>query len=240
MKNKRLIYLIVLFNLFLFSINNFAEEKITLTTFYPSPHGSYRKIDFNGEDSTAVETHLEFFRGNQSSFRFQTTGNGGGDAWKFIINQTAFGDIFVFTMDGRLGIRTDPHSNYLLDVNGGDVRVGGNVLANNVSIPSDLQFKKNIVPIPSALEKIQKIKGVYFKWKDITKDEDIHVGVIAQDVEKVFPELVVADSEGMKAVAYANLVAPLIEAVKEQQTQIKELQQEIEKLKKKTEVLDYY
>ena len=90
------------------------------------------------------------------------------------------------------------------------------------------------------MEKIQKIKGVYFKWKDITKDEDIHVGVIAQDVEKVFPELVVADSEGMKAVAYANLVAPLIEAVKEQQTQIKELQQEIEKLKKKTEVLDYY
>ena len=57
------------------------------------------------------------------------------------------------------------------------------------------------------------------------------IGLIAQDVEKVFPELVVTDSEGYKSVAYQNLVAVLIEAVKEQQKSINQLKKEVELLK---------
>lgn len=57
------------------------------------------------------------------------------------------------------------------------------------------------------------------------------MGLIAQDVEKQFPELVATDENGMKSVAYSNMVAPLIEAVKEQQKQIEALEEEVRILK---------
>ncbi|HVU06542.1 MAG TPA: tail fiber domain-containing protein [Candidatus Paceibacterota bacterium] len=95
---------------------------------------------------------------------------------------------------------------------------------------SDQRLKKNIVPIADPIEKIEKLNGVAFDWKDSGKHS---VGVIAQDVEKVFPELVSTDDKtGYKAVQYQNLVAPLIEAVKAQQKEIEALKAEVEALKK--------
>jgi hypothetical protein len=79
-------------------------------------------------------------------------------------------------------------------------------------IYSDRTLKENIVPIESPLQKVQSLGGYTFNWK---KDGKSDIGVIAQDVEKVFPELVQTDDKGIKTVAYSNLVAPLIEAVKE-------------------------
>lgn len=75
------------------------------------------------------------------------------------------------------------------------------------------------------------LDGVSFDWKESGEKS---VGVIAQDVEKVFPELVKTDdATGLKSVEYGNLVAPLIEAVKEQQKQINSLKAEVEALKVK-------
>lgn len=62
-------------------------------------------------------------------------------------------------------------------------------------------------------------------------DDETHIGVIAQDVEKVFPELVITDDNGYKAVAYDKLSAVLLEGMKEQQAQINILKAEIEALK---------
>jgi len=79
---------------------------------------------------------------------------------------------------------------------------------------------------------------VTYYWKDSVKDSTRQIGVIAQDVEKVFPEAVATDVKGMKSVAYGNLVAPLIEAVKELSNKIDNLfrkyldqQKEIDSLK---------
>ena len=81
-------------------------------------------------------------------------------------------------------------------------------------------MKNNIRPIQNALEKIGNLNGVSFEWK---KDGKKSIGLIAQDVEKVLPELVSTDSNtGLKSLSYGNLVAVLIEATKEQQKQIKE------------------
>jgi hypothetical protein len=97
--------------------------------------------------------------------------------------------------------------------------VNGSILASgDVTAFSDVRLKSNIVTIDSALEKVLKLRGVYF-----TKDDKNSMGVIAQEVEKVIPE-VVADNGGYKSVAYGNIVGLLIEA-------IKELKQEIEVLK---------
>jgi hypothetical protein len=94
---------------------------------------------------------------------------------------------------------------------------------------SDRNLKKDIVPLQNSLANILKLEGVSFSWK---KDGTSAVGLIAQDVERVFPELVVVNpATGFKAIEYSNLVAPLIEAVKEQQREIELLKAEIEKLK---------
>ncbi|VVB83410.1 Chaperone of endosialidase [uncultured archaeon] len=85
---------------------------------------------------------------------------------------------------------------------------------------SDKSLKTNIVPISNALEKLQQLNGVSFNWKATGRADD---GLIAQDVEKDFPELVSTDSAGLKSVEYGNLVGVLVEAIKEQQKQIDEL-----------------
>ena len=102
---------------------------------------------------------------------------------------------------------------------------------------SDFALKENIYNIPSASEKIEQLNGVLFDWKqdfiDSKGGEDGYfvrktdVGVIAQDVEKVLPEVVATRENGIKAVKYDRLVALLIEG-------FKEMKQEINKLKKKS------
>ena len=100
---------------------------------------------------------------------------------------------------------------------------------------SDIRFKENIKPIENALDKISKISGNTYDWKEENKIEHGYegndVGVIAQEIEAVLPQLVQNRDNGYKAVKYDKLVALLIEGIKEQQTQIHSLTLEIEKLK---------
>ena len=80
---------------------------------------------------------------------------------------------------------------------------------------SDKRLKSNITPLTGALTKLSAIKGVTFHWKDKSEAATEHIGVIAQDVQTVYPQLVGTDYRGMLGVDYAGLVVPLIEAVKE-------------------------
>jgi hypothetical protein len=96
---------------------------------------------------------------------------------------------------------------------------------------SDVTWKKNIEPLSSSLEKVMLLQGVSYDWKvdeypekSFTKDRQI--GFIAQDVEKVFPELVRTDNNGYKGVYYGQMVPVLLEAMKEQQKEISELKKQ--------------
>lgn len=91
---------------------------------------------------------------------------------------------------------------------------------------SDARLKTDIQPLAGALEKIEKIGGYSFKWKD-GRDDNLHLGVLAQEVEKQFPEAVKTSSDGYKAVDYPALVPVLFEAIKEQQKQINELKEKL-------------
>jgi hypothetical protein len=101
---------------------------------------------------------------------------------------------------------------------------------------SDIRLKENIVPIPNAIEKIRKISGNTYDWKAELKDvhgyEGNDVGVIAQEVESVLPQLVQDRDNGYKAVKYDKIVALLIEGIKEQQQHIDNLTIQVEELKK--------
>ena len=104
----------------------------------------------------------------------------------------------------------------------GNVTASGNITAN-----SDISLKDNITPIPDALDKVLQIRGVTFNRNDI-EDNPRHAGVIAQEVEKVLPEVVSEGKDGIKSVAYGNMVGLLIEAIKEQQEQINMLKEQLE------------
>jgi hypothetical protein len=78
------------------------------------------------------------------------------------------------------------------------------------------------------LEKVNQIRGVTFTRNDQENKEARHTGVIAQEVEKVLPEVISEDNLGIKNVAYGNMVGLLVEAVKEQQKQIDELKEKLE------------
>jgi hypothetical protein len=96
---------------------------------------------------------------------------------------------------------------------------------------SDKRLKENIIPIPNALNKVLKLSGNTFDWKQLTDEEikTIHghsgkdVGVIAQEVEIVLPEAVTTRESGYKAVKYDKIVPLLIEAIKELKGEIEEL-----------------
>jgi hypothetical protein len=95
---------------------------------------------------------------------------------------------------------------------------------------SDRNLKTNITPIASALSKILQLNGVEFDFIDSTNTGylEVHqIGLIAQDVNKVIPEVVGKNNDGTLGVSYQHLVAVLIEAIKEQQEQINDLKRKI-------------
>lgn len=114
----------------------------------------------------------------------------------------------------------------------------GDVTSTGTWGPSDIRLKKNIEVIPNPLNKLKILEGVTFNWR---KDEfpqmgftdGRQIGLIAQDVEKTFPELVNTDSAGYKSVAYDKFTAVLLEAIKQQQKEIESLQNQIKELQAK-------
>ena len=102
---------------------------------------------------------------------------------------------------------------------------GAATFNNDVTAFSDNRFKEDITTIPDALDKVCKLRGVTYNRIDIEEYGEKHMGVIAQEVEKVIPEVVKTDKskEKIKSVAYGNLVGVLIEAIKELKAEIEEL-----------------
>ena len=105
---------------------------------------------------------------------------------------------------------------------GNDLEVKGNVL-----ISSDARLKANIVSLGSTLAKLLLIDGKRYTMK---KDGKQNIGVLAQDIQKVFPELVSTDNRDMLAVNYQGLVPVLINALKEQDAKMKEQEKRLERL----------
>jgi len=138
------------------------------------------------------------------------------------------GDRFVIQNSGNVGIGADP-GGYKLYVSGTAYSTGG-------WQPSDIKFKENLSPIQSPLDRVLNMEGVTFQWKtaeyqDKGFPEGRHYGVVADNIEKVLPEIVREGPEGEKAVAYTEIIPVLIEAMKEQQRQIEVLKLEVAGLK---------
>ena len=117
---------------------------------------------------------------------------------------------------------------------GGQLNVTGKIITTGGFTVSDQTLKTDIIPIENALNKVLNINGVYFNWIDKEKYNDKHqVGFLAQNIEDVIPELVHNCEDGIKVVNYNQMVAVLVEAIKEQNNIINQLKNDVELLKQK-------
>ena len=130
----------------------------------------------------------------------------GGNAYLYRHHATLGNVISVFE-NGNVGIGRDPNALYKLDVNG-DIR------ANATVYTSDIRLKKDFSKLNASLSKLAKLDGYHYYWKDAARGKDLQTGVIAQEVEKIFPELVSTDDNGYKSVNYIGFIPHLIESVK--------------------------
>ena len=142
-------------------------------------------------------------------------------------------------ISGNVLIGTATDAGYKLRVNGTGYFDGALAASGGAWSSSDRRFKKDIVNVASTgniMDKIRQLNGVYYHWRQAQFPERNfggrrQVGVIAQDVEGIFPELVTTGPDGFKSVAYDKLSAVLIEGVKAQQNQLDEHDMQIKKNK---------
>ena len=175
-----------------------------------------------------ITTTSNFFEFNPSSGTLTASafvGNGSGltGAGSTVADDTSTNQNFfpIFTSITSGTITASKVSSTKLTFN----PFSGNLSATDFNSTSDINLKENIRPIEDPIEKIIQLNGVSFDWKDTHNSS---IGVIAQEVEKVFPELV--KTEDKKSVNYNGLIGVLIEGMKEQQKQINILMNKIKTL----------
>jgi hypothetical protein len=118
-----------------------------------------------------------------------------------------------------------------LEVNG-SLDVTGNLSARGFQQPSDARHKDDIENLSGALDKVLRLRGVSFRWKDESSksEKGKQFGLIAQEVNEVLPETVFQDERGLFSIAYNSIISVLVEAIKEQQAHINKIEERISAL----------
>jgi hypothetical protein len=134
--------------------------------------------------------------------------------------------------NGGVGIGSpNPNPSYKLAI-----QQGGLAISSGWQVYSSRDFKYNISPIESALEKLLKLRGVTYDWKVNDKHD---IGMVAEEVADVVPEAVGLDAEGRgRSIDYGRLVGVLVEAIKTQQDQIGKQEAEISELLERVRALE--
>lgn len=211
--------------------------------FYDSNDTGYYVDPNSSSQLSSVYANNWFRPQGNSGLYFQSYGYGiwsaesGGSSYGNVSTYTAgrnswpgyaIGDDACFmARDIRRGIYLPPQSGWLIRWESAD-----NMAHVDFELQwgSDIRHKSNIKRLTNSLDKVKQLKGVSYNYKG---NERTSIGFIAQEVEPILPEVVSTDGDGFKSVGYANIVALLSEAIKEQQAMIEELRAEIEVLKSK-------
>ena len=170
------------------------------------------------EVSAVTSTELGYLDGVTSSVQTQLDSKLSSSG-----NITAGGNIII-PDSGNIGSTSDTDA--ITIANNGNVTFGQDVtVSGDVVISSDTRLKSNIVSLGSTLHKLLQIDGKSYEMKGKQK-----IGVLAQEIKEVFPELVSENENEMLAVNYQGLVPVLINALKDQQSEIDELKEMVQKL----------
>ena len=152
----------------------------------------------------------------QTTYPWRFQAGGGGSSTGFYIGTGSAANVGAESITNKFGLS-----------NIGTLTVSGDVIA--YGSPSDAKYKENVKPIENALDKVMDLEGVSFDWKEGDDILDIKedIGFIAQDVQKVIPELVRENEDGNLSLRYQGIIPVLLEAMKEQQKQIDELKSQM-------------
>jgi hypothetical protein len=119
--------------------------------------------------------------------------------------------------DAFAGLKTDTQIGFFIN---GAWRfwiddAGNGTLGGTLTQSSDRRLKRDLSPLSSSLQKLTSLQGYHYYWKEKERDQSLQTGLIAQEVEALFPELVKTDEKGFKSVNYTGLIPHLIESVKQ-------------------------
>ena len=193
-----------------------------------------------GGSSNQAIGRFSFAAGQQAQ-----ANNSGSFVWNDTTN-AVFADTapnqFLIHASGGVGINTTNPAGFALNVVG-NAKISGSLTVNTTTYTSDARYKTNIVPLNNALDDILNLRGVSYdwdkaKWPEKNFSDGKQIGFIAQELEKIFPELVSADTNGYKSVNYIGVVPVLVEAIKTQQKQIDELKASNVELKAQVKEID--
>ena len=147
--------------------------------------------------------------------------DGGTEIGFFALDNSGFFDMLSSVSDADIRIRGNDGGSTITALTLDMSEAGAATFNNNVTAFSDERLKDNIETLEDGLDKVEQLRGVTY-----TRDEKENIGVIAQEVERILPEIVLtADDEmGTKSVDYSRITAVLIEAVKELSARVKELE----------------
>ena len=194
-----------------------VEIDAFLLQFQMDDYGVFVDKGVRGKDPTKLSPNARL-TGQQapnSPFRF-----GSGNYARFHTNNSnTYFDMNCGVVYWRQGSNTRFQNN----MTNGTFTASGDVVA--YGSPSDVRLKENIKPIESALDKVSRLQGVTFDWKQSDSILNIKedVGFIAQDVQKVVPELVRENEDGMLSMRHQGIAPILLEAIKELKAEIEEL-----------------
>ena len=203
----------------------------------------YNTSSANGTIGTTTNHPMAVYTNNTERMRIDSSGNVrltqnfytpdygyiGNSAGTFSGINTGFqtlsgGSGYLITyVNGSESMRIDASGNLLVGTTTGSdkVTVNGTVSATNFNTTSDATLKTNVETLTGSLDAVKAMRGVSYDWIENGNSE---VGVIAQEVEAIVPDVVSTNDQGIKSVKYGNLVGVLIEAIKEQQQRIEALE----------------
>jgi len=219
---------------------NFNPSTVTLGIGTSSPIGAVHILNSN-PDTLVIQTSSAVAGSNRASIIFAPTGVATSAGWEmggrgssadkaksyYIYDRTRGAYTMIIDTAGSMAVG----STTLVDGSGGGsypfgsaLNVGGTLYVTSsitaggsITAYSDARLKSNVLPITHSLQKLLQLQGVTYQRID-TGDQGR--GLIAQEVQKIYPELVITNPDGMLSVAYGNFVADVIEAIRELQDQI--------------------
>ena len=195
---------------------------------------------FAGSTSRSANSVVRATSGDSYKAGFEAYGSSQGTGYMYVGQSSTYGGGMYYNGDGSPAFASGETADtigFFRRSNGSDsevfhysynadtVNFNGDIVAYH---SSDKRLKTNILPIQSTLDKIDKVGGYTFDWiptEEVHSNEGTDIGVIAQEIEEQFPELVTTRENGYKAVKYDKLVAVLLQGIKELRQEIRDIKE---------------
>lgn len=242
MKNTTTAFIFALFLGMQTSSAQTGQFRVNTNNFIQIGYNSYKALTFGQSTNTPNNGNFSI----EYCANCTTTGQGGLNFWKPWPTAGMANFLLYIRDNGNIGIGNNGD-------NSAKLWVSGNLRVNSTTYFSDARFKQNINELNSSLSYLLKLKTYQYTFiqnkkvsvsdsmsvnvnkgpaVDYNFDDKLHFGLIAQDVEKIFPHLVTKDEKGYLSLNYTELIPVIISAIQEQQLKIQRLEELVSTLKK--------